>query len=207
MDHDELRCANCNCPLEHAAGVPLKGGNRRRLWCHECAAAAQARYERETTAPNLKRALVWGALAGLACAVTWFSVVVITGWEATLLAIAVGYVVAKTVMSAAGDKRGRRVQWLSAAITLAAMMLAHYLIVQHLLVGYLRREGEPDVPMFLPFLPMVLMFVVSLFGNIVTVGFWAIALLEAYVLPTAVRPPFANPPSPAADPSAGTALQ
>ena len=204
---DELRCANCNDSLERAEGVLLKGSNPHRLWCHECAAAAQTRFERETSAPNLKRALVWGTLAGLACAVVWFSVVVITGWEATLLAVAVGYLVAKTVMSAAGNKRGRRIQWLSVAITLAAMMLAHYLIVQHLLVGYLRRQGEPDVPMFLPFVPMLVMSVVALFGNIVTVGFWAIALLEAYVLPTAVRPPFVNPPAASADQPASTALQ
>ena len=94
---------------------------------------------------HLGRAAAVGLAAGMVAAVGWYLAVVGTGFELGVLAVVVGGVVGQAVLYAAGGRRGLargpRVQLLSAAIVLLAMVAAEYLITWHGANQYLAQRG------------------------------------------------------------------
>ncbi len=142
---------------------------------------------KQTENPNVVRALIFGLVAGAVGAALWFAIVVITQWQLGLVAVGIGALVGTGVMLGAGRKYGRRLQLLSLAITLAAMVVAEYFIVREFVVQILTEEHGADyaenVPLFLP-LSLAWDFVVEgVQADVTQLFFWALALWTAFRIP------------------------
>ena len=187
-------CTRCGAatPEGRAISFPDKGGQVARVTiCPTCASTSLiARgVKAETEDPHLVGALAFGLGAATLSALLWYGIVVLTNYQLGIVAIAVGWLVAQAVMRGAGSKRGPRLQALSVACTLVAMVLSEYLIVHHFAAQSMAQRGYESIPLFLPAETMVLFVVEGLKGDPLTLLFWGIAVWQAFTLPAARRAP------------------
>lgn len=143
---------------------------------------------KQTSEPNVLRALVYGLAAGVVAAGVWYAIVVFTQHEVGLVAVAVGWLVGQGVVLGSGGKRGLKLQLLSVLIALAAMAGAEYFILREALIAYLAEQGGRAVtlPLFLP-LDLAFDLVTSAIqDDPLELFFWAIALYGAFRVPMGV---------------------
>jgi hypothetical protein len=172
--------------------IAIKPRTRRdepRKLCANCAGAAELAFQAEAEGANLTAAILFGLIAAAASALIWYGVVVVTDYQLGILALGVGWVVAQAVMFGAGRKRGMPLQVASVLITLLAMVVSQYLIVRQILSQTWLAEGvipEP-LPVVMPLDSVIFLVIESLKADPMTLLFWAIALIEAFVLPAPRR--------------------
>lgn len=108
-------CAICAKPIGSVYHVM----NQSAI-CSAC--RAQVEKMRSTGASRLPLALVAGAVAAVLGAILYVGVVLITGYEIGLIAIAVGWLVGKAVSKASGGAGGPAYQWTALAFTYLAIL-------------------------------------------------------------------------------------
>ncbi|MDD5111295.1 MAG: hypothetical protein PHG85_01980 [Candidatus Altiarchaeota archaeon] len=126
-----------------------------------------------------------GAMAGLTVALVssliWFAVVVITNYQLGIVAIIVGWLIGFCTLKATGGKTSRTLQIIAIAITIFAMGLSEYLVVNHFTNEYLDEEGEGKyLPLMLPPNAIAEIIYESIAADPLTLLFWAIAVYQAY---------------------------
>lgn len=92
------------------------------------------------------RARLWevtlvGAAAAAACGAAWALLIAVTGREIGFAAVGAGWAVGAAVRRAAGDERGPRMQRVSAACALLALLAGKYLFLAHLVRELVARQG------------------------------------------------------------------
>jgi hypothetical protein len=155
---------------------------------------------KQTSDPDMFKALAYGAAAGITGAALWYAIVSTTQHELGIIAIGIGWLVAQGVVLGSGRKRGMNLQVLSVLLTVAAMAGAEYFILRDQLVAYVLQkygaESAARVPVFLP-LDVAWDFVTSAIQDDAgTLVFWAIAVFTAFRIPAPLRIVPAAAPAP-----------
>lgn len=122
------QCIRCRAPICPDCEARLEG----RSICRSCLAQIReqiaSRYRAETYQVNYCGAFLCAALVATLAALCWSQLVVWTTYPLEFLGALLGGAVGYAARMGAGDKRGRPLQQLAAAITLVGIFLAHYLI-------------------------------------------------------------------------------
>lgn len=123
--------------------------------------------------------LAAGAIAAVVGTATWYAAVVITDSEIGFIAIVVGWLVGSAVVFGARRRISIPLIAASGLFTLAALSVAEYLIVYHILT---RELGMPigllEAPDFI-----IEVAIEGIKADPVTLLFWGIALFEAVYIP------------------------
>jgi hypothetical protein len=114
-----LSCGYCKKPLSVQYWQIAK-----RPACGECRAVVQRELEASTSRARFIGALQYGALAAAAGSVGWIVITKVTGYELSIVAIGIGYLVGKAVRKGAGGFGGTRYQYLAMFLTYSAIALA-----------------------------------------------------------------------------------
>ncbi len=122
-------CSICSNPLcvkceSKLGGSSICPGCRARLRERKA-----AQYEAKTRNLNCPCGLLAGILAAVASAVAWSQVALLTGGPFEVGGIVLGGMVGYGVMKGAGDKRGYILQQMAAAIAIAGIILAYFLVL------------------------------------------------------------------------------
>jgi hypothetical protein len=129
-DEDALfNCYLCRNPICVDCARDLRGHSV----CPICIARIEERKAAETVAETeglkCSRACVVGLVAAGATAFAWSQFVLMTGRPLAVGAVAVAAFVAFAVMRGAGGKRGHNLQQMASLLTLAGILLGHFLIL------------------------------------------------------------------------------
>lgn len=182
-------CAGCGVPIAEERAVFVAGkrpSDAPLALCPVCAEQIEQAIQAEAQHPNIVLAVAFAIAAALLTAFLWYQVVVLTGMQLGIVAIGVGWLIARAVIYASGNKRGPALQWISTAATLFAMLVAEYLIMRHYLGMALAEEGfTGQLPLFLPIGLIGLLLKDGLGAEPITLLFWVIAMWEGYSLPRA----------------------
>lgn len=139
----------------------------------------------ESALPATPSDIAGGLLAGIVAAVLasaiWYGVVVVSGWQVGLVAIAVGFLVGQGVVLGARKRGSVALVAISVVLTLLALVISEYLIVAHF-VGQELAPGESLEILQAPDL-VVSVVTESVTADPLTLVFWAIALFQAVAIP------------------------
>ena len=133
---------------------------------------------------SLLGALILGSSAALAATALWFGVVSVTHIQAGFVAIAVGWLVAQGVVWGGGGRGSVALIPISVTLTFLALAASEYLIVVKAVGDALTEAGysytfdviqPPDIVLEAIRLSLQL--------DPLTLVFWAIAIVEAFVVP------------------------
>jgi hypothetical protein len=128
--------------------------------------------------------ILGGLLAGLVAAVLataiWYGVVAVSHLQVGIVAIAVGFIVGQGVVLGARRHGSIVLVAISVVLTLLALVVSEYLIVAH----FIGQELGVQLDLIQP--PDLIVSVVSesVQGDPLTLVFWAIALFQAFVIPS-----------------------
>jgi hypothetical protein len=131
--------------------------------------------------------IISGLLAGIVAAVLatgiWYGVVAVSQYQVGLVAIAVGFVVGYGVVLGANRRGSIVLVAISVVLTLLALVISEYLIVAHFVGQELAAEGLTlEVVQPPDFIIGVVMDSVQ--ADPLTLVFWAIALFQAFAIPS-----------------------
>lgn len=127
-------CARCRAPLSRTY-FEIDGATG----CEACARAVQLAANASLTLPALLRAFVFGAGAALAGALLWFAVAKLTGFEVGLIAIVIGMMVGRAVLSGSRGRGGALLQVMAVLLTYASITLSYVPDVMQLIIN-----GDPS---------------------------------------------------------------
>lgn len=114
-------CVQCESKLRGNSVCPACLDRRRER--------KAAEYEAETKHLNCPCGFLLGLLVAVVTAVAWSQVAVLTGGRFEVGALLLGGIVGYGVMKGAGDKRGYVLQQMASGVTLAGILLAHFLVL------------------------------------------------------------------------------
>lgn len=133
------------------------------------------------TPSDIAGGLIAGIVAAVLASAIWYAVVVVSGWQVGLVAIAVGFVVGQGVVLGARKRGSIVLVAISVVLTLLALVISEYLIVAH----FVGQELAPGETLELVQAPDFIVNVVaaSLQLEPITLLFWGIALFQAVAIP------------------------
>ncbi len=152
-------------------------------------AGAPAAVEADSTPrqPASTSDILGGLLAGLVAAVlasaVWYGVVAVSQYQVGLVAIAVGFIVGYGVVLGANRRGSVVLVAISVVLTLLALVVSEYLIVAHFVGQELAAEGV-TIELIQPPDFIVSVVMDSLQSDPLTLAFWAIALFQAFAIPS-----------------------
>lgn len=153
-DHDALHCIQCeqsmdgNADMENTEKGPL---------CRSCysqlADEVRSLVRQQGENIDYTRALVGALAGGMVGAAVWWGFTVLTNIEFGLVAIIIGFTVAKGILMATGGKRSVSLQFVSVAVSCFSYFYATYLVNRSFILreypGQSYRFGLlPDPRMF-----------------------------------------------------------
>ncbi len=129
---EKVKCCNCEKKILASEGFTYQDDDRNEVYvCAECRDAINQEIAAETENPNIIGGLTFGAAAGLIGGILWYWITVLTNYQIGYMAIGLGWLIAMGTIIGAGHKRGKRIQVLSAAITLVTLLTAEFIIFLH----------------------------------------------------------------------------
>jgi len=105
-------CVSCKRPIGDSYYTAGKA-----IVCATCKTRIETAPRAGATPAQILRAIVFGAGGAIAGAAVYFGVLALTGYEVGLVAIAVGWLVGRTVHLGAGGQRGRPFQIIALILT------------------------------------------------------------------------------------------
>jgi hypothetical protein len=131
----QTRCLECDCPVTPADDCEV---THRGVFCRACFSrlAAQLHQLVRQHSPNIHypTALV-GALSGAAVGVAvWWGFTVLTNIQFGLVAVVIGFAVAKGLLTATRGRRSRPLQLMGVAVSALAYFYANYLVARTVLI-------------------------------------------------------------------------
>jgi hypothetical protein len=113
-----LSCGFCKRPIEKEFYRTLN-----RFACANCAGQVQGVIDKNIATPGFViRAAIAGSVVALGCAIAWGFLTYSTHFEFGIVASFIGVAVAKTVVAAAGKRKGRAYQILAAILSILGIM-------------------------------------------------------------------------------------
>jgi hypothetical protein len=130
--------------------------------------------------------ILGGFIAGLIAAILatgiWYGVVAVSQYQLGIVAIAVGFIVGQGVVLGANRRGSIVLVAISVALTLLALVVSEYLIVAHFVGQELGAGVTLDLVQGPDFIVSIV--IESLQADPLTIAFWAIALFQAFVIPS-----------------------
>lgn len=185
VDPDALHCIQCeqtmdsNADMENTENGPL---------CRSCYSqlADEVRELVKQQGENIDytRALVGALVGGMVGAAVWWGFTVLTNIEFGLVAIVIGFTVAKGMLMATGGKRSVSLQFVSVAVSCFSFFYATYLVNRTFILreypGQAYRFGLlPDPGLFLE--------INRLAFDVFTVVFLGIVIYQAWKMLAPIR--------------------
>lgn len=131
--------------------------------------------------------IVGGFAGGLVAAAlasgVWYGVVAATQYQVGLVAIAVGFIVGYGVLLGANRRGSVVLVPISVVLTLLALVISEYLIVGHFVGQAFAAEGQ-TIELLQPPDFVISVVIDSVRADPLTLAFWAIALFQAFVIPS-----------------------
>jgi hypothetical protein len=136
---------------------------------------------------NYTSAAVGAVLGGIAGALVWWGFTATTKISFGLVALVIGFAVAKGMLLFTGGRRSRPLQFLSAGVAALAFFYAQYLVTRTFVIRYLHEQGGTvgSIPL-LPG-PGTFVDVIKLDFGLFDLIFLAIVVYEAWILPAPFR--------------------
>ena len=183
-------CAQCGKVL--SPNDRIASGDR--VFCRSCYASLRAELERAvhvmSTDINYVNAAVGAVLGGVAGALVWWGFTVLTHISFGLVAIVIGFLVAKGAVLFSGGKRSKGLQGLSMVVSLVSFACASYLVNMTFINKALAERGDSNRLGFPPESLEMFQRVAMADAGIMDLVFLAIVLYEAWRIPR----PIALPP-------------
>lgn len=156
------------------AGAPAGGA---------ATAVADAAPVQPASTSDILGGLIAGLIAAVLASAVWYGVVAISQYQVGLVAIAVGFIVGFGVVLGANRRGSMVLVAISVVLTLLALVISEYLIVAHFIGQELAVQGV-TIDLVQP--PDFIVSVVtdSLQADPLTLAFWAIALFQAFAIPS-----------------------
>lgn len=126
---------------------------------------------------------VGGLLAAVLATAVWYGVVAVTQYQIGLVAIAVGFIVGYGVVLGANRRGSVVLVAVSVILTVLALVISEYLIVAHFVGQELAAEGL-TIELLQPPDFVISVVMDSLQADPLTLAFWAIALFQAFAIPS-----------------------
>ena len=126
--------------------------------CRNCydslAAQVKSLIEQQGQDINYPMAIIGAVIGGIVGAVIWWGFTVLTGWEFGLVAIVIGFTVAKGILVLAGGKRSVELQILAVIVSALSYFYANYLVSRTWVLKEYPQMAEnmgliPDISMFI----------------------------------------------------------
>jgi hypothetical protein len=134
-------------------------------------------------ATNIIGGFVGGLVAAVLATAVWYGVVANTQYQVGLVAIAVGFIVGYGVVLGANRRGSVVLVPISVILTLLALVISEYLIVAHFVSQEFAAEGL-TLELMQPPDFVISVVIDSLQADPLTLAFWAIALFQAFVIPS-----------------------
>jgi hypothetical protein len=147
------------------------------------ATVADAAPARPASTNDILGGLIAGLVAAVLATAVWYGVVAVTQYQVGLVAIAVGFIVGYGVVLGANRRGSVALVAISVVLTLLALVISEYLIVAHFVGQELAAQGVTiDLVQPPDFIVSVVMD--SIQADPLTLAFWAIALFQAFAIPS-----------------------
>jgi hypothetical protein len=131
----ELICSKCARQIRPTEQYIIirttKDGKMQEALCPECRIAFQQTVEQETKEPNVLFGLGAGLLGAAVAGLIWYYFVTITEIQFGLVSVLMGWLVGRSIVWGAGNKRGKVSQIMSVSLTVIAILFSEYLILNH----------------------------------------------------------------------------
>lgn len=147
------------------------------------APAAEAAPRQPAGTTEIVGGFVGGLVAAAMATAVWYGVVVATQYQIGLVAIAVGFIVGYGVVLGANRRGSVVLVPISVILTLLALVISEYLIVAHFVSQEFAAEGL-TIELLQPPDFVISVVVDSLQADPLTLAFWAIALFQAFAIPS-----------------------
>jgi hypothetical protein len=183
-------CSNCGAEIPSGEEVKLigRGGYTTTfIVCRNCESKWQDELDEETRDPNIAGAVLFGLGASIISIFVWSLLTLLTNYQLGIIAVGVGWIIARAVVLGAGNKRGKILQVMSIGLTLITMAISQDLVRHYYVDLVVSAQGINGIPLLLPLPDMFSIVVDSLAEDPVTVLFWAIAIFEAFKIPARRR--------------------
>jgi len=188
-------CDRCGKTIQEAdkyTQVIPPGKDSPVYLCEECSQIAydyfKATTEKKPIDSSLGVVILYGFVAAVLCSLTWYGCVIYTHFQFGFIAIAVGYFVAFAVVEGSKTLNGQQLKWISAGLTLFAMIFSQYLISHYYYSAYLILEGYQAPSLLLPLDEVAYIIFTDVINDPASLFFWLLAVSEAYILPVRWRP-------------------
>ncbi len=189
---DEIvKCASCEKELKVEESHSFEGKNGEDIYfCDECMAQINDALEEETKNPNIPFAIIASIAAGMIGGLIWYWFTILTKFQVGYLAIALGWFVGIATCMGAGHKKGKILQVISVATTLATLLLAEFMITLHY-VGARPDYNMSSIALLNHLLKqdysIISLFIAIIKDSISPIGLviWSVGLYNAYVMPKA----------------------
>ncbi len=135
-----------------------------------------------TSSANVAAGLLSGLAAAVVASAIWYAVVVVTGYQVGLVAIALGFLVGQAVVLGAGRHGSVVLVAASVAFTVLALAISEYLIVVHFIGLEFAAQGL-TIEVLQPIDFMIEIVAESVQADPLTLVFWTIALFQAFIIP------------------------
>ena len=147
------------------------------------APVADATPRQPAGATNIVGGFLGGVVAAALATAVWYGVVAVTQYQVGLVAIAVGFIVGYGVVLGANRRGSVVLVAISVILTLLALVISEYLIVAHFVGQELAAEGV-TIELLQPPDFVISVVMDSLQTDPLTLAFWAIALFQAFAIPS-----------------------
>jgi hypothetical protein len=178
----EMHCAECNRLLTEEDDHEMTEGG---VFCRSCfdnlKTQIKQALDEQSKNINYPMAFVGGLGGGILGVLVWWGFTVVTEIAFGLVAVVIGFTVAKGALLLSGGKRSQGLQIMSALIAFGSFFYACYLVNRTFIQDYLAEQGEQAI---LPLLPNLELFVEVLkpgFG-VMDIVFLAIVVWQAWKL-------------------------
>jgi hypothetical protein len=191
------RCARCRAALTESELQQLAAlteseriSPQERFFCGGCYSVLMLRLRaaahasgRPSARGSYPTAAVGAMFGGCLGALAWWVVTVLTRTNLGIGALPIGYLVGYGAVRGAGGQRGRRLQVLAVAVSLASFLVAVYLVNMTFIDLTLIAKGQAPYVHFPP--PDVGTFLDVVIGDfgLTKVAFLAIVLYDAWIIP------------------------
>ncbi len=175
---ETMTCVQCEKTLSEADDVET---TENGVFCRDCydSQAAQVRgiVDQQNQDINYSMAAVGALLGGVVGALIWWGFTVITKIEFGLVAVVIGFTVAKGILFFTGGKRSQGLQIMAVGVSAVAYFYANYLVSRTYIL-----EAYPEMAESMGFLPdLSLFFEISrLTFGMFTLVFLGIVIWQAW---------------------------
>jgi hypothetical protein len=180
-------CLQCGEPIpDPDKAVQTDDG----AFCVDCFRGLEHRIRHAVAAQgagiNYPSAAIGALLGGIAGALVWWGFTATTKISFGLVALVIGFAVAKGMLLFTGGRRSRELQFLSAGVAAVSFFYAQYLVTRTFILRYISEQGTAGSLPLLPD-PQTLIQVVRANFGLFDLIFLAIVVYEAWILPAPFR--------------------